>query len=85
MTVRVIRILEYVYPDHETAEEDMRRWNVPENGSVRKGGGSRREGDRGPAMVKGYIITSATMSPRTVSADETVPLLDNTFGKGDVR
>jgi hypothetical protein len=68
MTVRVIRILEYVYPDHETAELDMRNWNVPENGSVHKGGGMG---------TKKYIITSATMSPRTVSTDETVPLLDD--------
>jgi hypothetical protein len=74
--VRVIRILEYVYPDHETAEEDMRRWNIPENGSVRLGGGTRHiEGRR--ETVKSYIITSATTSPRTVGTDETVPLLDD--------
>jgi len=67
VTVRVIRILEYVYPDHETAEEDRRRWNVPENGSVYRGGGKG---------TKQYMITSATMSPRTVHADEAVPILD---------
>lgn len=76
MTVRVIRILEYVYPDHETAEEDQRRWNVPPNGSVMRGGGKGHFGGR-DYTTKKYMITSATMSPRTVQADETVPILDN--------
>ncbi len=33
MTVRVIRVLEYEYPDHETAERDMANWKVPPTGS----------------------------------------------------
>lgn len=75
MTVRVVRILEYVYPDHETAEKDMRNWNVPQNGSVRRGGGIGRVlGVR--TQMSEYIITSATMTPRTVSPDEAVPLVD---------
>ena len=77
MTIRVIRVLEYVYPDHETAEQDMRKWNVPQNGSVRKGGGTEHQFGEKPRKTKSYIITSATMSPRTVSADETVPILDD--------
>jgi hypothetical protein len=77
MTVRVIRILEYVYPDHETAEEDQRRWNIPPNGSVMRGGGSHHMPGKEPVRVEKYMITSATMSPRTVHADEAVPLLDS--------
>jgi hypothetical protein len=30
--VRVIRVLEYEYPDHAAAEDDMSRWGVPANG-----------------------------------------------------
>lgn len=61
MTVRVIRILEYVYPDHETAEADMQAWNAPINGVLRHG---RR--------VK---ISSATLMPRTTTEDDNDDLL----------
>jgi hypothetical protein len=35
MPVRVIRFLEYEYPDHEAAELDMAMWGVPANCTTR--------------------------------------------------
>jgi len=35
--IRVIRILEYTYPDNITAEEDMAMWAVPANGTRKIG------------------------------------------------
>jgi hypothetical protein len=65
MTVRVIRILEYVYPDHEAAERDMSRWNFPANGTKAFGKVSGKGNDW-------FIITSATVPPRTLRADEPI-------------
>jgi hypothetical protein len=70
VTVRVIRILEYVYESHEDAEVDMRRWNVTANGSMRLGGGTIHELSREPKKVGPCIITSATMMPRTTTESE---------------
>lgn len=55
MTVRVLRLLEYVYPNHERAEEDMNRWCIPADGTKPFG------------TVK---ISSTTMSVRTYTSDE---------------
>jgi hypothetical protein len=55
MSVRVIRILEYVYPDHSRCEQDMQRWAVGANSA-------QRHGD--------MTISSATMMPRTVGENE---------------
>jgi hypothetical protein len=33
MTIRVLRLLEYEYPDIETADADMGHWYMPANGS----------------------------------------------------
>lgn len=33
MVVRVLRMIEYTYPDIETADEDIARWNIPANGT----------------------------------------------------
>lgn len=30
--VRILRLLEYTYPDQETADKDMGHWTVPANG-----------------------------------------------------
>ena len=60
MTVRVLRLLEYVYPNHEGAEADMARWSMPANGT--KALSSRDVGE--------YTISSTTMLPRTVGPDE---------------
>lgn len=57
MPVRVIRVLEYEYADHQAAERDMSCWSVPANG-VRNPSGVR---DRGP------MIRSATTFPAMVS------------------
>ena len=35
--IRVLRVLEYVYPDAKTAEQDMARWQIPANGSYAAG------------------------------------------------
>lgn len=59
MTVRVIRLIEYVYPNHEEAEKDMGRWQLPANGRKTLG-------------PHNHTITSTTMLPRTVGADESV-------------
>jgi hypothetical protein len=29
MTVRILRLMEYTYPDNERAERDMMRWAIP--------------------------------------------------------
>lgn len=59
--VRVIRVLEYDYPDQDTAEADMARWGVPPNG-VRHGWGHIK--GRGP--YQGTVIRSATTFPETM-------------------
>lgn len=60
MAVRVLRILEYVYADHESMEEDMKKWQIPATGIVRRGGG----------LYKSYLISSSVMLPRTVTEGE---------------
>lgn len=59
--VRVIRVLEYDYPDQATAETDMARWGVPPNG-VRNGWGQAAR--RSP--YTGTVIRSATTFPQTL-------------------
>lgn len=53
--VRLIRVLEYDYPDQETYEADIVRWQVPANG-VRRGWGTK----------VGVIIRSATTLVETM-------------------
>jgi hypothetical protein len=62
--VRVLRLLEYVYADHEAAEKDMQNWKVPADGTVKKGGG----------VYKSYLISSTTMMPRTVEEGTIRPM-----------
>jgi hypothetical protein len=50
VSVRVLRILEYVYPDAETAIKDQQRWNVQ---------GTRVVGSEGSTTT----IRSAVISP----------------------
>lgn len=61
MPVRVVRVIDYTYPDHETAEQDMLRWGVPANGSY-VGGLRNPQGNR-----RVYAIHSATTTPRGVA------------------
>lgn len=35
MTVRVVRVIEYVYDNYAEAEKDMSLWNAPANGVKR--------------------------------------------------
>jgi hypothetical protein len=65
--VRVIRVLEYDYPDQETAERDMARWGVPPNG-VRSGWGQPNV--RGLMFHTGTVIRSATTFPETMPHQE---------------
>jgi hypothetical protein len=37
MTIRVLRLVEYNYPDAKRMEEDMARWTIPANGSHQAG------------------------------------------------
>jgi len=64
--VRVIRVLEYDYPDQATAEADMARWGVPANG-VRRGWGYPDK-LRGAADRRGVgtTIRSATTFSETL-------------------
>lgn len=32
--IRVLRLIEYVYPDAQTAEMDMSRWSIPAIGTI---------------------------------------------------
>lgn len=64
--VRVLRLLEYVYADHEDAERDMQNWSVPADGTVKRGGGRN----------KSYFISSTTMMPRTVVEENNVRPMD---------
>jgi hypothetical protein len=79
MPVRVIRVLEYEFADHEMAEQHMESWGVPANGTAVFG----RSGVEG-RQVK---VRSATIMPnlsvliQTARVDETV--VDRTGPKGD--
>lgn len=68
MTVRVIRILEYVYPDHAAAEQDMAHWKFPAIGMKAFGQGTDKDGNR----IQGVVITSTVMPSRTLRLDESV-------------
>lgn len=37
MSVELIRILQYTYPDLETADKDLAQWQVPAMGTCRLG------------------------------------------------
>lgn len=64
MSVRVIRVLEYEYPDFKSAEADMAKWGVPANGAT----------IRPPGSVNGRahwsLIRSATTFPATVNDEQ---------------
>lgn len=59
--VRVIRVLEYDYPDQETYERDISNWSVPPNG-VRSNWGHIR----GIGVSSGTVIRSATTLMETM-------------------
>ena len=58
MTVRVVRILEYIYPDEETAIADMARWQV-QNGTYHPRG-----------LGNPMTITSAVLPLTLLQAEE---------------
>jgi hypothetical protein len=37
MSYRVLRLLEYTYPDAKAADNDMRHWGIPPIGAAGKG------------------------------------------------
>jgi hypothetical protein len=49
MTVRVVRLMEYTYPDIEAADRDMRHWQIPANGAR----------DQGNLTIRSSIILDA--------------------------
>lgn len=52
--VRVLRLLEYVYPNQETAEADMANWGVQ---TSREGGPpSIRNRNTGPYVIRSAVI-----------------------------
>lgn len=52
MGIRVLRVLEYDYPDIATMERDMKRWFMPIHGVKEVGGG------RGTQV---YVISSSML------------------------
>ncbi len=56
MAVRILRLIEYTYPDYETAFDDMSRWGVPATG-VKSFGQADRE------------IRSAVLNPTVLDID----------------
>ena len=49
--VRVLRLLEYEYPDLETAVADMDRWGIPPNGT-----NPRSSFVKHPARIRSTVI-----------------------------
>lgn len=43
MAIRVLRIIEYIYEDAKTAEQDMRNWNAPADGMISMGSHSKMQ------------------------------------------
>lgn len=70
MPVRVIRVLEYEYPDHEAAERDMQNWGIPANGTkfgpVRSGWAKIRSATTFPAMVSESMPQEVPEPPRVM-------------------
>ena len=50
--IRVIRVLEYTYPDVETMERDMMRWAPASPEGARKGGMKMKSAHFIPEFVK---------------------------------
>lgn len=55
--VRVIRVLEYSYPDQASYEADCPRWGVPANGIYRDFRGRTREG----LVIRSAVTLSETL------------------------
>jgi hypothetical protein len=66
--VRVIRVLEYSYPDQATYEADIARWQVPPNGT--KNSGQTQINHETGARRKGTVIRSATTLVETMPEGE---------------
>lgn len=54
--IRVLRILEYTYPDAEVAISDMGRWGIGANQTFTSGG-------------RGTTVRSATMLPESLEGE----------------
>jgi len=58
--VRVLRLLEYEYPDLETAVADMDRWGIPPNGT-----NPARSFVKYPARIRSTVIGPLPGAPAT--------------------
>ena len=58
--VRVLRLLEYEYPDLETAVADMDRWGIPSNGTNPQSGKYQY-----PARIRSTVIGPLPGVPAT--------------------
>lgn len=72
--VRVIRVLEYEYPSHAAAEEDMANWGIPANGTRRRY--AARDGS-GWAMIRS-ATTFPAMAEDLMAEEEWTP--EKNFG-----
>jgi hypothetical protein len=63
--VRVIRVLEYDYPDQDTYERDMGRWVVPPNGVWRV-----RHATRAQTTIRSATTFSQTMPHQDEESDD---------------
>ena len=61
MTIRVLRILEYVYETPERMAQDMQRWGVGANASYEAGRGLTIRSATMPAEVADTAIKESTV------------------------
>lgn len=61
MAIRILRLMEYVYPDAETAEEDMSRWMIPATG-IRRMSPNK--------LIRSTILTDLNFEDEDVVATE---------------
>lgn len=79
MPVRVIRVLEYEFANHEMAEQHMENWGVPANGTAVFG--------RSGTEARQFKVRSATIIPnlsvliQSERANETI--VDHTVPQGE--
>jgi hypothetical protein len=61
--IRVLRLMEYIYPDNETAQDDMGRWGMPAIGNKELGVGK---------SIRSTILTDLSFTPSDVVGGEIV-------------
>jgi hypothetical protein len=71
--IRVLRVLEYEYPDAEMMTKDMERWGVPANGVHKgwRGGTNRGVTIRSAVLLPHYLNVGKTVIPHDEDAERT--------------